>query len=217
MYDFLYAYGSLKIKTRKCLKCHSVLEKVYKNVITWFHIFYFCHSTGVKCTSILFLSLKATAVGSVHVWSRSNEKKKKGKKKIMFYVEFFYLFIYSSSAACFNLTKIASVSAGHAWCLWEDGNCVVGSVMSSPLRFAVQRAVWYSIILTVPRLHQMPIFQERSYILFLIKHSSALLPECILLLVGIQEQKTIQNILLLHNRARSSLRQFLNGGQKITE
>lgn len=88
--------------------------------------------------------------------------------------------------------------------------------MSSPLRFAVQRAVWYSIILTVPRLRQMPIFRERSYILFLIKHSSALLPECILLLVGIQEQKTIQNILLLHSHARCSLRQFLNGGQKIT-
>ncbi|RLW01629.1 hypothetical protein DV515_00007838, partial [Chloebia gouldiae] len=110
---------------KKCLKCHSALEKDYKNVITWFHIFYFCHSTGVKCTCILFLSLKATAVGMVHVWSRSNEKEKK-------------------------------------------------------------------------------------------KHSSALLPECILLLVGIQEQKTIQNILQLHSHARCSLRWFLNGGQKIT-
>lgn len=89
MYDFLYSYESLKIKTRKCLKCHSVLEKDYKNVITGFHIFYFCHSTGVKCTSILFLSLKATAVRLVQVWSRSNEK----KNKVMFYVELFiYLF-----------------------------------------------------------------------------------------------------------------------------
>lgn len=75
----------------------------------------------------------------------------------------------------------------------------VGSVMSSPPRFAMQRAAWYSSILTVPRLDQMPIFGERSYILSLIKHSSALHPECILLLVGIQEQKTIQNILLLYN------------------
>lgn len=63
----------------------------------------------------------------------------------------------------------------------------------------------------------MPIFRERSYILFLIKHSSAFLPECILLLVEIQEQKTIQNILLLHNHAGCSLRRFLNGGQKIME
>lgn len=39
----------------------------------------------------------------------------KKKNKVMFYVELFiYLFIYSSSVACFNLTKIASVSAGHA-------------------------------------------------------------------------------------------------------
>jgi len=33
-------------------------------------------------------------------------------KNVMFYVDFMHLFIYLSSATCFNLTKIASVSAG---------------------------------------------------------------------------------------------------------
>lgn len=106
------------------------------------------------------------------------------------------------------------VSAGRAWSLWEDGNSYWQcNELTSEIRYA--EGCLYSITLTVPG--QMPIFRERSYILSLIKYSSALLPEYILLLVWIQNQKTVQNVLQLYNHTCYSLRRFLNGGQKIMQ
>lgn len=79
MYDFLYSYGSLKIKTRKCLKCHSVLEKDYKNVITWFHFFFLSFHRGEVHFHFIFIT-KSNSCGFGTCVEQIKWKKKKKRR-----------------------------------------------------------------------------------------------------------------------------------------